>query len=244
LITGAGRGLGKALSRELAAAGARIVLVARHRDPLRRVEKEIRKAGGEAYALVGDVGKKEDVYPLVGQAAQLAGPIDLLINNASLLGALPLRGLSDTECEDFSQVLETNLMGPFRLIKAAVGNMWMRSEGCIVNISSDAAVEAYPKWGSYSVSKAGLDHLTRLFAAELQGSGISFFSVDPGEMDTRMHAEAIPDGDRSLLARPEEVAKKLRHLIESSDSIESGSRIVLSQWKESSHGTAARKVAS
>src|SRR5262245_65662621 len=85
LITGARRGLGKALALELAAAGARIALVARHRSPLQRVEKEIREAGGEAYSFVGDVGKKEEVYPLVGQAVRALGPIDLLINNASTL---------------------------------------------------------------------------------------------------------------------------------------------------------------
>jgi len=244
LITGAGRGLGRSLSLALAAAGAKVVLVARNEESLRQVEREIREAGGEAYALVGDVSKKEEVYPLVAQAALLAGPIDLLINNASTLGALPLRELVDTACEDLTQVLETNLVGPFRFIKAIVGNMWLRGEGCVINISSDAAVEAYPKWGAYSISKAGLDHLTRIIAEELRGTGVSFFSVDPGEMDTRMHAEAIPDADRSRLSRPETVARKLKDLIESSDSLPSGSRIALSQWKESSHGLAAGPMAS
>jgi NAD(P)-dependent dehydrogenase (short-subunit alcohol dehydrogenase family) len=244
LITGAGRGLGKALALELSAAGAKVALVARDSKSLQQVEKEIRKAGGEAYALPGDVSKKEEVYPLIAQAAHLMGPIDLLVNNASTLGDLPLRDLVDTGCEDLGRVLETNLVGPFRFIKAVVGNMWLRGEGVILNISSDAAVEAYPRWGAYSVSKAALDHLTRIFAEELKGSGLSFLSVDPGEMDTRMHAEAIPDADRSQLNRPEEVAKKLRDLIESSDSLRSGGRIILSQWKEQPHDLAAGPMAS
>src|SRR4029434_358104 len=229
LITGAGRGLGKALALELAAAGGRVALVARNRKELKETDSEIRAAGGIAHALPGDVARKESVYPLVGQAATLLGPIDLLINNASALGDLPLRDLAETDCESLSRVLETNLVGPFRLIKAVVGHMWIRNEGLILNISSDAAVEAYAKWGAYGVSKAGLDHLTRIFAAEFQGSRVRFLSVDPGEMDTRMHAEAMPEADRSLLASPRVVAAELKRLIESADSIPSGSRVVLSQ---------------
>src|SRR4030095_9690341 len=213
LVTGAGRGLGRALALELASAGAHVALVARNRKELKQVEEEIRTAGGVAHALPGDVRNKQSVYPLVGQAARLLSPIDLLVNNASTLGEIPLRDLVDTDCESLSRVIETNLIGPFRLMKAVVGNMWIRGEGLILNISSDAAVQAYPQWGAYSVSKAGLDHLTRIFASEFQGSGVSFLSVDPGEMDTRMHAEAIPDADPSLLNRPEEVAKKINALI-------------------------------
>jgi NAD(P)-dependent dehydrogenase (short-subunit alcohol dehydrogenase family) len=227
---------------ELAKAGAKVALVARHAAELHALEKEIREAGGEAYALEGDVGRKEDVYPIVGQASRLLGAIDLLINNASILGAVPLRDFADTDCEALSEVLETNLVGPFRFIKAVVGNMWLRGGGCIVNISSDAAVEAYPKWGAYSISKAGLDHLTRIFAAELKE--VSFFSVDPGEMDTQMHADAMPDADRSILARPEDVARELRRFLEASESVPSGSRIVLSKWKERNHDFASGELAS
>ncbi len=244
LITGAGRGLGKALALALAAAGGRLALVARNRKELKQTEQEIRAAGGLAHALPGDVGRKESVYPLVGQAAALLGPLDLLVNNASALGDLPLRDLAETDCESFQRVLETNLVGPFRLIKAVVGSLWIRDAGLILNISSDAAVEAYAKWGSYGVSKAGLDHLTRIFAAEFQGSHVRFLSVDPGEMDTRMHAEAMPEADRSLLASPRTVAARIKRLIEAAESFPSGSRVVLSQWKEDLHGASSRPMAS
>src|SRR5262245_41661222 len=110
LITGASRGLGRALSLELASAGARVALVARNRSELQKTEEEIRAAGGFAQALSGDVGHKGSVYPLVGQAARLLGPLDLLINNASTLGDLPLRDLVETDCEGLSRVLETNLV--------------------------------------------------------------------------------------------------------------------------------------
>src|SRR4051812_1776026 len=224
LVTGASRGLGRALAEQLAAAGARVVLVARSEPELARVTEAIRTAGGEAHALVGDVSRKEDVYPIAGAAAELVGPIDLLIHNASSLGPTPLRLLLDTECEDLLRVLETNLVGPFRLSRAVAGSMALRKTGTIVHISSDASVNAYEGWGAYSVSKAALDHLSRLWAAELAERGVRVLSVDPGEMDTTMHREALPDADPATLARPEHVAALIVALIED-ESVQSGSRV-------------------
>jgi NAD(P)-dependent dehydrogenase (short-subunit alcohol dehydrogenase family) len=94
--------------------------------------------------------------------------------------------------------------------------MLLRGRGAIVNVSSDAAIESYPGWGAYSVSKAGLAHLTRIWGAELAGRGVRFLSFDPGEMDTVMHAEAIPDADRSKLASPDAVALRLVGVLEGS----------------------------
>ena len=142
LITGGSLGLGRALAQRIAAEGAKVVLVARHRAELDDVVKEIRTAGGTAFGIVADVGDKESIYPIVGQAAALAGPIDILVNNASTLGPVPLRLLLDTDCEDFERALQVNTIGPFRLIKAIAGSMVLRQMGVIVNISSDAAVEA------------------------------------------------------------------------------------------------------
>src|SRR5262249_56553466 len=133
-----------------------------------------------ALGVVADVGDKESVYPIVGQAAALAGPVDILINNASTLGPVPLRLIPDTDCEDFERALEVNTIGPFRLIKAVVGSMVLRQTGVIVNISSDAAVEPYPSWGVYGASKAALDHLTRIAAAEMADRRWPFFIVAAG----------------------------------------------------------------
>lgn len=228
LVTGGGRGLGAALGRELAARGARVVLTARSRDELEATVAAIRAAGGEAHGLVSDQGDKAAVYPLVGAAAALVGPIDALVLNASTLGPTPLRELTETECEDLQQVLETNLVGPFRLVRAVVGSMVLRDQGLVVAISSDAAVEAYPGWGAYSVSKAGLDHLLRVWAAELAETRVRFLSVDPGEMDTAMHAEAMPEADRTQLARPAEVAVRIVDLLAASDRLASGARVLAS----------------
>ena len=233
LITGASRGLGRALAEHLAAAGARVVLVARSEPELDEVVTAIRGAGGEAHGLVFDVGKKEDVYPLAGAAAALVGPIDLLIHNASSLGPTPLRLLLDTECEDLSAVLETNLVGPFRLSRAIGGSMALRRTGTILHISSDASVNAYERWGAYSVSKAALDHLSRLWAAELAERNVRVLSVDPGEMDTVMHQQALPEADPASLARPEQVAARIIELLRDG-SVPSGSRIEAQSWRAAS----------
>jgi NAD(P)-dependent dehydrogenase (short-subunit alcohol dehydrogenase family) len=232
LITGGSRGLGRALALSLASRGAKVVLVAREQTALDEVVGLIREAGGMAFGMVADVGDKESIYPIVGQAAALAGAIDILINNASTLGPVPLRLLADTDCEDFERALQVNTIGPFRLIKAVVGSMILRRTGVIVNISSDAAVEAYASWGVYSASKAALDHLTRIAALELTGTGVGFFSVDPGEMDTHMHAQAMPDADPESLSQPSESAEKITLMIQHSQQIESGARLVASDWKE------------
>src|SRR3954469_14178219 len=209
LVTGGSRGLGRALGLALATAGFRVALVARERGPLDQVVAEIRARGGRAHGIAVDIADREAIAAIAGQAAALEGPIDLLINNASTLGPVPLRLLLDTDCEDLSRALEVNLVAPFRLTKALAGSLVLRGRGTIVNISSDAAVEAYPRWGAYGASKAALDHLGRILAAELDDTGVRVLTIDPGEMNTRMHADAIPDADPAGLADPDRVATRI-----------------------------------
>jgi len=213
LVTGGSQGLGRALGLALGRAGARVVLVARHAEPLAAVVAEIRAAGGEAHAIAADVADQEAAFKIAGQAAALVGPIDLLVNNASTLGPVPLRLLLDTDCEDLERALAVNLVGPFRLTKAIAGPMVLRGRGTIVNITSDAATEAYARWGAYGASKAALEQLGRIWAAELADTGVRVLTVDPGEMDTRMHADAIPDADRAQLGDPARVAARILALV-------------------------------
>lgn len=229
LITGGGRGLGAALGERLAARGHRVVLVARSRVELDGVVARIRAAGGVAHGVVADLSKKEEIYPLAGQAAALVGAIEVVVHNASALGPTPLRPLLDTECEDFGQVLETNLLGPFRLTKALAGHMALVGRGLILHVSSDAAVQAYPGWGAYGVSKAALDHLSRSWAVELKDTGVRVLAFDPGEMDTRMHQEAMPEAYRSQLATPTDVARALVPVIEAPERYASGRRLGLEE---------------
>src|SRR5436309_13841914 len=205
-LTGGTSGLGLALVDELSGRGARVAFVARHEDAVHRVAAAHRHAHGVA----GDVSKKDDIYPIALQMVGELGGLDVLINNASDLGPVPLRLLADTDCEDLERALATNLIGPFRLTKAVLGALSASArEGrgaVVLNVSSDAAVNAYPTWGAYSASKAAMRHLTAIWNAELADEGVKVLSIDPGDMDTPLHALAVPDADPSTLKRPEESA--------------------------------------
>ena len=227
LVTGGSRGLGRALGLTLGRAGARVVLVARHADELAEVVAAIRAVGGEAHAIVADVADRDATHAIAGQAAAVVGPIDVLVNNASTLGPVPLRLLLDTDCEDLERALAVNLVGPFRLTKAVAGSMVLRGRGVIVNVTSDAAVEPYQRWGAYGVSKAALEQLGRVWAAELAGTGVRVVNVDPGEMDTRMHADAIPDANRAELADPARVAAEIVALLQAEPGPAPGARVAI-----------------
>jgi NAD(P)-dependent dehydrogenase (short-subunit alcohol dehydrogenase family) len=225
LLTGASRGLGEALARQLTHQGANVVLVARERPALDAVVDSLRAQGKNAHGLVADVGNKDHVYPLVGAAQALVGTIEVVIHNASTLGPLPMPLLAETACEDLAQVLETNLIGPFRITKALLGQMMLRKQGLVIHLTSDAAVNAYPNWGAYGISKLALEHMGRIFAAELADAGISFWNIDPGEMNTKMYADAAPDADKTKLPNPSVVAERIVSMIENARAIKSGSRL-------------------
>ena len=155
---------------------------------------------------------KDDIHPIAIQIVAALGGLDVLINNASELGPTPLALLADTDCEDLERTLATNLLGPFRLTKALLGALAASArEGrgaVVLNVSSDAAINAYPRWGAYGVSKAAIHHLSRIWNEELTAEGILVMSLDPGDMDTPMHAVAMPDSDRTELKRTETVAQE------------------------------------
>jgi NAD(P)-dependent dehydrogenase (short-subunit alcohol dehydrogenase family) len=212
-ITGATSGLGLALLRELLERGSRVAFVARTPDAVKRVAAEHPGAHG----IVGDVSRKEDIYPIALQILGNLGTLHVLVNNASDLGPAPLALLADTECEDFERALATNVLGPFRLTKALLGSLAAAardgSAAVVVNVSSDAAATPYARWGAYGASKAALNQLSRIWNEELVAEGISVLSFDPGDMDTPLHAIAIPEADRSVLKRPEAAARELAQAI-------------------------------
>jgi NAD(P)-dependent dehydrogenase (short-subunit alcohol dehydrogenase family) len=212
-ITGGTSGLGLALVRELEERGALVAFIARNREGVGRVARE--RPG--AFGIVGDVSRKEDIHPIAIQVLGALGGLDVLVNNASSLGPVPLVPLADTDCEDLELALATNLVGPFRLTKVLLGSLAASARDgrhpLIVNVSSDAAVTAYPGWGAYGVSKAALQHLSRIWNEELASEGIRIVAIDPGDMDTPLHALAVPDADRSTLKRPEAAAREIADLI-------------------------------
>src|SRR6185503_17246044 len=163
-----------------------------------------------AFGISGDVGHKEDIHPIALQIAGNLSGLDVLINNASSLGPVPLALLADTECEQLEKALAVNVVGPFRLTKALLGALAQSARegrgGVVLNISSDAAISAYPGWGAYGASKAALRHLSAIWDEEAKSHGVGFLSLDPGDMDTPLHAQAIPDADPTTLRRPEDCA--------------------------------------
>jgi NAD(P)-dependent dehydrogenase (short-subunit alcohol dehydrogenase family) len=212
-ITGGTSGLGLALTRALAARGAHVAFVARSRD---RVESTARETPG-AHGIVGDVARKDAIHLIAMQILGSLGGLDVLVNNASSLGPTPLALLADTECEDFELALQTNVLGSFRLTKALLGALSASArEGrspLVLNISSDAANNAYAGWGAYGASKAALQQMSRVWNEELGAHGVRVLAVDPGDMDTPLHAVAVPDADPSTLKQPEDAARELLNLI-------------------------------
>jgi NAD(P)-dependent dehydrogenase (short-subunit alcohol dehydrogenase family) len=212
-ITGGTSGLGLALVRELLHRGARVAFIARTPG---RVEQVAREHAG-AHGIVGDVSVKAEIYPVAMQILGELGGLDVLVNNASDLGPTPLHLLGDTDCEDLERAVATNLLGPFRLTKAVLGALAASArEGrgaVVLNVSSDAAINAYPLWGAYGASKAALRHLSGIWDAELAADGVRFLSLDPGDMDTPLHAAAVPDADPATLKRPETAALELADAI-------------------------------
>ena len=207
-VTGGTSGLGLALVRRLAAQGARVAFVARSAPAVERIANETGANG-----IVGDIGRKDDIYPIALQMTGNLGGLDVLINNASSLGPTPLAPLADTECEDLEQALAVNVLGPFRLTKALFGALAASARNergaLVINISSDAAINAYSGWGAYGASKAALRHLTSIWGEEAKADRVGFLSIDPGDMDTPLHALAIPDADPLTLRRPEDSAAEL-----------------------------------
>jgi NAD(P)-dependent dehydrogenase (short-subunit alcohol dehydrogenase family) len=221
LITGASRGLGLALARLLADRGASLALTARGAEALERAAAALH-ARTDVLALAGDVADPTHAERLVDAALDRFGHVDVLVNNASSVGPSPMPALEDYPLDALERVFRVNAIAPLRLIQRVLPGMRARG-GVILNVTSDAAVNAYPGWGGYGAAKAALEHLSRTLAAEVgtgdggdggKVAGVRVYVVDPGDMDTQMHREAEPGVDLSHLPGPDAVAPALLHLVE------------------------------
>src|SRR6266566_2581372 len=213
LITGASRGLGLEVARAYARRGLRLILTARGAEALQLAADELRSTT-EVVALPADVGTPADAERLVDAGLTTFGRIDVLMNNASELGPSPMPDLEHLPIDRFADVLRVNVVGALKLIQLVLPDMKSRSSGLIVNVTSDAGVEAYPTWGGYGASKAALEHLSRVLVAELEGTGVRVFVVDPGDMNTDMHRAAEPGIDLSQLPTPDAVAPAFVELLD------------------------------
>jgi NAD(P)-dependent dehydrogenase (short-subunit alcohol dehydrogenase family) len=232
LITGASRGLGRALAVEFARQGASLVISSRRASEagLAETERMLREMNAPVLSVLADVSQRADVERLAGEALARFGRVDVLVNNASALGPTPMPYLIDTPIEEFENVMRTNAQGPFMLTRALIGQMLARGSGSIINVSSDAGVVGYATWGAYGVSKAALDHLTRVWAVEVEGTGVRVNSVDPGDMDTAMKRASEPDGDASQWAKPESVTAVFVYLASDESARVNGQRFLAQQF--------------
>ena len=211
MITGASRGLGYETAELLARRGARLAIVARRSEPLESASARLREFTDVA-SIAADVS--EEAERIVGATIARFGPIDILINNASDLGPSPMPALDSLPWDVFERILRVNAIAPLHLAQLVLPSMRKRRSGTIVNITSDAGVNAYPGWGGYGGSKAALEHLSRTLIAELEGTGVRVLLVDPGDMNTEMHQLAEPGVDLWHLPHPKEIAPAIIALLE------------------------------
>ncbi|MEB8338923.1 SDR family NAD(P)-dependent oxidoreductase [Streptomyces endophyticus] len=211
IITGASRGFGRALATALAERGWDLVLDARSAGPLEDVAERLRKHGGAVTAVPGDVADGGHRVELIAAAWELGG-LDLLVNNASVLGAEPLVPLDSHSLDDFRAALEVNVVAPLGLLQEALPLLREAPAGTVLSMSSDAATEAYPTWGGYGSTKAALDQLVAVLGVE--EPGLRVWAVDPGGMRTDMLAAAEPDEDLSEVPRPEDVVPAFLGLLD------------------------------
>jgi NAD(P)-dependent dehydrogenase (short-subunit alcohol dehydrogenase family) len=211
MVTGASRGLGRALAGELARRGWSLVVDARSAGDLQAAVGELRAAGGAVEAVPGDVADAGHRQALVAAARRLGG-LDLLVNNASTLGATPLPRLLEYPLDELRQVLEVNVLAPLALVAEAEPLLRESARPVVLDVTSDASVEHYETWGGYGAAKAALDHLGGTLAAE--EPWLRILTVDPGDMRTRMHQEAFPGEDISDRPLPEAAVPALLALVE------------------------------
>ena len=200
LVTGASQGLGRALALAFAREGARVAINSRSEDGVRPVAGEAESAGAEVLALAADVSRSADVERLVGATVERFGRIDVLVNNAGVLG--PRVPIEEYPEDEWRRVMDANLNGLFLVTKAAIPHM--PEGGSIINVVSGVSVEGRAEWGAYSVSKFGVEGLTQILASELEERGIRANAVDPGGMRTEMRAAAYPEEDPMTRITPEE----------------------------------------
>jgi len=204
LITGGSRGLGRAVASALSGEGWRVIITGRDAANLRATVDEI---DGDVAGVPGDI---TDGVHRASLGRAVGSHLDLLINNASELGPSPLRSLVETTPASFRRILDVNVIAPVALVAEVLPIL--TTDAAVVNISSDAGVEAYPTWGAYGASKAALDHVTRILAAE--HPGLTVYAFDPGDLRTDMHQAAFPGEDISDRPEPGSVVPALLGLLE------------------------------
>lgn len=229
LITGGSRGIGKAVATVYASEGARVFICARNEDSVRRAVLEIRDHGGIIDGMAGDVGNPDDVNRIVQGAATKYGTVDVLVNNASLLG--PRLPIVDYPLKEWEEVLRVNLTGIFLMTRSVLPLMLPRRNGSIINVSSGVGRVGRPRWGAYAVSKFGLEGFTQMLVEEVKDSGIRANAVNPGPTRTEMRAAAYPEEDPLTLSAPEKIAPIFVYLASDASRAVTGQSFEAQEWQ-------------
>jgi NAD(P)-dependent dehydrogenase (short-subunit alcohol dehydrogenase family) len=228
LITGGSRGLGRAIAEAYAREDAKVFICARNQTEVDRVVSEIRRAGGQIDGSVGDIGKLEDVRRIVQTAAGEFGGIDVLVNNASLLG--PRVHIASYPADAWEEVLRVNLTGLFFVTHLVLQIMIPRRQGSIVNLSSGVGRVGRARWGAYAASKFGVEGFTQMVAEEVKEFGIRANTVNPGATRTQMRAAAYPDEDPLTLPTPDEVTEIFTYLASDQSAGVTGKSLNARDW--------------
>jgi NAD(P)-dependent dehydrogenase (short-subunit alcohol dehydrogenase family) len=210
LITGGTRGIGRAVASAYARSGASVFICARREEGLKRALNDLRDSGGQAEGIAGDVGRAEDARRIVRTAVDHYGTIDVLVNNASLLG--PRDPISSYPAAAWEDVIRANLSGPFFMIQEVLKIMMPQRQGSIINVSSGVGRVGKARWGAYAASKFGLEGLTQVLAEELKEAGIRVNAINPGPTRTEMRAHAYPDEDPMTLPLPDDIVPAFLYL--------------------------------
>jgi len=210
LVTGGSRGIGKAIAAAYAQEGAQVLICGRNEADLERAAEEMRHSGGAVYGVAGDIGEPHDAKRIVGAALERFGAIDVLANNASLLG--PRVPIAEYPYAPWREVMRVNVDGVFLITREVLQSMIPRRHGSIINVTSGVGRVGRARWGAYSASKFALEGFTQTLAEEVNDSEIRVNSLNPGPTRTAMRAAAYPDEDPLTLPQPHEIMKAFVYL--------------------------------
>lgn len=228
LVTGGSRGIGKAIAAAYAREGARVFICARNTEAVARAVDEIRSTGGEIDGMAGDVGNLEDVDAIMLGAMAKYGPIDVLVNNASLLGSRTT--IADYPLPAWEEVLRVNVTGVFLMTQRVLHVMMPQRKGSIINVSSGVGRVGKARWGAYAVSKFAVEGFTQMLAEEVKDFGIRANTVNPGATRTEMRAVAYPDEDPLTLPAPENIVPIFVYLASDASRAITGRSFEAQEW--------------
>jgi NAD(P)-dependent dehydrogenase (short-subunit alcohol dehydrogenase family) len=228
LVTGGSRAIGRAIAAAYVQSGANVFICARNVNDIESALRDMRQTGGVIDGVTGDVGKAEDVEHVVRKTVARFGTIDVLVNNASILG--PREPIANYPLAAWDEVIRINLTGVFLMSRAVLPIMLERRSGSIINVTSGVGRQGKARWGAYAVSKAGLENFTQVLADEVSQTGIRVNSVNPAATRTRMRAEAYPTEDPLTLPAAEEITPIFVYLASDASGGVTGQSLEARDW--------------